>query len=255
MEKDEYRKHFELEEHHWWFAGKRAMIQSLLKSYSRFQDHGNLLDVGCGTGFNLKHFEKQFSPYGCDLSREALNFAQKRGLQKNVQAHAENLPFKNSTFDIVCLLDLLYHRNVHNDISVLKEARRVLKDEGYVLITDSAFQFLLSQHDVALHTRERYSKKKLRERLREADFSMKKISYFNFFLFPVIALVKLIKKIHMKKKGSPKSNLKAVNPVMNALLYSIMKIEAFLIRRVNFSFGSSVICLAKKETDIALPRQ
>lgn len=246
MEKQEYRKHFELEENFWWFAGKRKVVLSILKSRHILEKKVHTLDVGCGTGYNLKVFQEYGSAAGCDISLEALYYSKKRGLERIIQSNAEDLPFKDNCFDLITLLDVLYHKYVQSDVNALKETRRTLKKDGYLLITDSAFNFLRSRHDLAFHTRERYTKKSLRHRLEQADFEVVKMCYYNFFLFPLIALIRLLGKRALKRKARVESDLKPAQPVINAVLVSVLKLEALLIKRINFPFGSSILCLAKK---------
>ena len=246
MEKDEYKKHFEMEEDFWWFAGRRRIIQNVLKTSGIFGKKLEILDIGCGTGFNLKFFQAYGNSFGCDISEEALYYCQQRDLKNATCADAENLPYQNESFDLVTLLDVLYHKNVQNDINVLLEAHRVLKKGAYLLITDSAFNFLRSKHDVAFHTRERYNRKVLRERLKKANFSVSLISYFNFFLFFIVVLVRIIGKKSAKKGKKIESNLKPLHKRTNAFLYNILKFEALLLRCIRFPFGSSILCLAKK---------
>jgi hypothetical protein len=130
---------------------------------------------------------------------------------------------------------------------VLVEAYRVLKKGSYLLITDSAFNFLRSKHDVAFHTRERYNRKVLRERLEKANFSIALMSYFNFFLFFIVVLVRIMEKKAVKKGKKIESNLKPVHKRTNAFLYNILKLEASLLKYIRFPFGSSILCLAKKQ--------
>jgi len=246
MEKDEYRKHFEMEEDFWWFRGRREVILSILGSFNILDGKLDILDVGCGTGFNLTVFQTYGFPFGCDLSEEAIYFCQKRGLKNIAYADAGKLPYKDESFDLITLLDVLYHKNVQNDMKVLLEIRRVLKKGGHLLMTDSAFNFLRSSHDVVFHTRERYNRKTLGERLEKANLSIKKMSYFNFFLFLAVLTIRIIEKGRFRGSKKVESSLKPVNKKINALLLNILKFEAFLIGYVNFPFGSSILCLAKK---------
>ena len=245
MEKQEYRKHFELEQDFWWFAGKRRIILSILRSRKILAQRIHTLDVGCGTGYNLKVFQEFGSAVGCDISLEALDYSKKRGLDKIIQSNAEDLPFKDNHFDLITLLDVLYHKNVQSDVNALRECRRTLKKDGYLLITDSAFNFLRSQHDLAFHTRERYTKKSLRQRLEQADFEVAKICYYNFFLF-FLVIIRMLGKKSGARKNQVESDLKQIHPAVNSVLLSVLKLEALLIKRINLPFGSSILCLAKK---------
>jgi SAM-dependent methyltransferase len=250
VEKKEYKKHYELEEDYWWFAGKREIIKSVLNLIKRQKEGFNILDVGCGTGINLIFLQKFGKSYGCDLSKEALFFCKKRGLESVVRANAEKLPFKRSSFDLASLLDVLYHKNVRSDVKVLKSIHQVMKSEAYLIITDSAFNFLFSKHDLAIHTRERYRKKILKRRLEEAKFSVLRMSYCNFFLFLPVVLVRLFQRITLRKGAKIESNLEPVNAVFNRVLFSLLKIEARLLKHINLPFGSTILCLARKNSSL-----
>ena len=85
-----------------------------------------LLDVGCGTGIT-----SQFSEYGCfvvgaDPSIKLLQKAEKNGLKNRACAEAENLPFKDHSFDVVISITAI--QNFHDIEKGLKEIRRVGKD-------------------------------------------------------------------------------------------------------------------------------
>ena len=246
MEKDEYRKHFDLEESFWWFAGRRRIITAILDTFLPKDKEAAILDAGCGTGYNLIFLQQYGRSLGCDLSEDAVRFSLMRGLRKIARADLARLPFKPSSFRLVTLLDVLYHKNITSDLAVLGEMSKAVEPGGYLLITDSAFKFLSSRHDIAFHARERYTKKTLAERLDQAGFSILKISYFNFFLFLPVLLVRLAQKLNPFSRAKAESDLKPINRRLNSLLYGLLKFEARLIKRVSFPFGSSIICLARK---------
>lgn len=247
MEKDEYRKHFELEESFWWFRGRRKILLSLLRSH-RMPDLPLVwLDAGCGTGFNMTFFAPLGTVFGCDFSEEALAFCRKRGLKNLARADVQRLPYKNEAFDAASLLDVLYHKNIFDDVAALKDVHRTLKPGGLLLVTDSAFNVLRSRHDLAVHARERYRKKALKQKLEKAGYQVLRLSYFNFLMFPVIFLVRFTERIRRPKPDAIQSDLKAVPPLANGFLFGILKFEAFLSKRINLPWGSSLICLARKK--------
>jgi SAM-dependent methyltransferase len=250
MEKSEYQKHYELEESHWWFRGRREIFMNFLGGTKKPGEALTWLDAGCGTGFNLKFLKPFGFVFGCDSSEEALRFCRMRGLTSVVQADVSALPFKAGAYDAVSLLDVLYHKNIKDDVAALKEVGRVLNEDGFLLLTDSAFEILRSSHDVAMHGRERYRKKTLKGRLEAAGFSVERLGYFNFFLFPAVLFVRLREKmLSGKAKGTApaESNLKPVPQRLNALFRALLHVEARWIRKINFPWGSSIICLAKKK--------
>ena len=247
MEKQEYRKHFELEESFWWFAGRRQIILNVLQAFKILENPTKILDVGCGTGMNIQFFEQYGGEvFGCDLSMDALNFCQQRGIGCTAQGNGLQLPFKGESMDLATLLDVLYHKDIKSDITALEETHRILKKGGWLLITDSAFKFLRSSHDVAFHTRERYTRKVLMSRLEAAGFEVCKLSYFNFFLFPLIVAVRVWEKRKVKSQDAVQSDLKPIHPALNTLLKGILLFEAKLIKRLQLPSGSSILCLAQK---------
>lgn len=248
MEKAEYRKHFELEAGHWWFRGRRKALLALVRS-AKLDDRPLVwLDAGCGTGFNMTIWREFGEVHGCDYSVDALDFCRQRGLSNLVRADVQHLPYREGSFDAVSFLDVLYHKDISDDVSALREAHRLLKPGGAVLISDSAFAILKGPHDEAVHARERYRKKTLRRRVEAAGFEVVRLGYFNFFL-PAVLVIRLFeRRVGNKATAGPvRSDLKAVAPLPNALLTGILTVEAALIRRLNLPWGSSILCLAKKK--------
>lgn len=104
------------------------------------------------------------------------------------------------------------------------------------MITVPAYQWLWSNFDVICKHYRRYNIKSLKNVLLNNGFEIKKISYFNCFLFPAFALVRIIDKILNKTRteyGKPE--------MLNTLLYKIFS----LLRKINLPFGSSILCLCE----------
>lgn len=92
----------------------------------------SILDVGCGTGRYAKKFA--IADYvGIDFSRNMLKVAKKKVQAKFVLGDIVNMPFPDCSFDkIVCCLVISH---VHKIGAVLKEMSRVLKEDGYIVLT------------------------------------------------------------------------------------------------------------------------
>jgi len=241
-----YRQHFELEENFWWFLGRRKAIQSLLASIPNGKETPNekrfsILDVGCGTGGMFRLLESFGTVWGFDLSQEALRYCQKRNQTgRLIQGSALSLPFSENQFDIVLACDLLSHGWIDDDIKALEELARVCKKDGFLLLTDSAFDCLKGAHDRFLHGVRRYTIQAMKPRIEKSGFSIVRISYMNMSLFPVIYLWR---KLRLHQNGS---DLKAISPPLNRCLTWLFMSEAHLLKYYNLPFGSSIICLAKK---------
>jgi SAM-dependent methyltransferase len=251
MEKDEYRKHFELEENHWWFKSRRAaafgILHRALKSAS--ETPTRILDGGCGTGLNLTELEKLGSAFGCDLAPEALDFCRRRGLSRLCRADVRCLPFQSGSFNLVTLFDVLYHKDISDDVEVLREVRRVLADGGYFLMTDSALEILRGPHDQAMQGLRRYDKRILRGKLEEAGFEVVRLSYFFLAAFPAVYMTRRRERRRAARHPDeePRSDLKPVPRRLNNFLSGLFRIEAAWASRRSLPIGSTIIALARKK--------
>src|SRR3989338_7563166 len=104
----------------------------------------NLLDIGCGDGFLISCLAKKLNRkvIGLDISTEGFTKTYNQCKKFNVcnlveciKGNADNMKiFKNNKFDAVTLVYTLHHMN--NPYIVLKEAKRVLKPNGMIVIVE-----------------------------------------------------------------------------------------------------------------------
>src|SRR5262245_39523811 len=136
-----YEVMFDVEDHHWWFVGRRAIVFSQIENVlgeslgtrtstsiggaevspeSRIAQAAQegqeirILDLGWGTGSTLDHLKRYGQPHGIDLSELPLSFSRKRGHQRVLRASATELPFESDSFDLVTTLDVVEH--LDNDV-------------------------------------------------------------------------------------------------------------------------------------------
>lgn len=92
-----------------------------------------MLSVGCGSGELEDHLtELGHAVVGLDLSHPMLKRASRKGLKMLVEADARRLPFGAVRFDLVMIMESIGYLDLDE---VFKEARRVLKNGGRLLIT------------------------------------------------------------------------------------------------------------------------
>jgi SAM-dependent methyltransferase len=154
MQHHTYSIMYEVEGKHWWFLGRRKIIEGFVESICREigKRTPRILDVGCGTGANLQMLSQFGVAEGVDISSEALDFCRARGLSKVRQGAAESLPYEDASFDLVTGLDVVEH--LDNDVAGLREMRRVLRPRGRALLFVPAFMFLWGvQDDISRHRR------------------------------------------------------------------------------------------------------
>lgn len=100
-----------------------------------------VLDAGCGPGLFLCDLIKRgFKVIGLDRSEGMLKIA--KGNNNSLDSHhcfklikgdIEKLPFKSGTFNLVCSAGVIEYLNY--DSKVLSEFRRIIKDDGFLLIS------------------------------------------------------------------------------------------------------------------------
>jgi SAM-dependent methyltransferase len=235
-----------VEESHWWFVGRRQIIRSFLERLFRdvkASEHStvNILDVGCGTGANLEMLSEFGVAEGVDVSTEALSFCQARGLQNVKLGAAEALPYEDDSFDLVTGLDVVEH--LDDDLAGLKEMRRILRPGGRALLFVPAFMFLWGVQDDISNHRRRYTLKGLKRVVREAGFEVERATYVNISFFTPILLGRLF----MRATGlRPESENNITIGSLNGALGKLLGAERGPLRYLNFPFGVSIICVARR---------
>ncbi|HKR00806.1 MAG TPA: class I SAM-dependent methyltransferase [Pyrinomonadaceae bacterium] len=243
MQQHTYSIMYEVEGKHWWFSGRRRIISSFVEQICREsgQTRPRILDVGCGTGANLELLGKYGESEGVDVSEDALAFCRARGLENVRRGAAERLPYDDCTFDLVTGLDVVEH--LDDDVAGLTEMRRVLKPGGHALLFVPAFMFLWGVQDDVSHHRRRYTIKGLRRVVEAAGMKVERATYANISFFAPILLGRALMKLTGLRPASENNiNVSALNGVLGRILGS----ESALLRHMNFPFGVSAICVARR---------
>src|ERR1043165_9149320 len=225
MQQHTYAIMDEVEGSHWWFVGRRKILESFLDSIVEKLNAEptkvgtpkklRILDVGCGTGANLEMLSQYGDAEGVDVSDEALEFCRKKGLTAR-KGLAETLPFDDETFDITTALDVIEH--LDDDVAGLKEMFRVTKRGGYSLIFVPAFMWLWGVQDDISHHRIRYTKRQSVERLEKAGYAVERSTYANLTFFPpILAGRALMKLTGIKPESENNVNVFALNGIFGSL--------------------------------------
>ena len=243
MKKDFEKKYHDVETDHWWFKSRRNYLLDLLKDVPK---ESKILDIGCSSGIFLKDLENLgFKPenlFGIDISEIAIENCKANGLQHCFVMDAQNITL-TETFDIIIASDCLEH--LEDDKKALKNWKSLLKIGGVMYVFVPAFMSLWSYHDeVNMHHR-RYTNAELKSKLTAENLEIQKASYWNFFLFlPVYGFRKLSSVFQKNKKGE--SDISIGNSVVNSTLLQLIMFENKLLKAVNFPFGVSTFCIAKR---------
>lgn len=244
MEQHTYGIMNDVEDKHWWFVGRRAILESFLREIVQGLKPGvespKILDVGCGTGANLEMLKQFGESEGVDVSDDALEFCRQKGLKVH-KGLAEELPFPDESFDLVTALDVVEH--LDDDVAGLKEMYRILKKDGKTLIFVPAFMWLWGVQDDISNHRIRYTRREIVERLETAGFMIERATYANITFFaPILAGRVLMKLTGIKPESENNVNVSA----LNGFFGRIFSAERYWLRKADFPFGVSIVIVAKK---------
>jgi ubiquinone/menaquinone biosynthesis C-methylase UbiE len=101
-----------------------------------------ILDVGCGVGTFAFHSARAGAKaIGLDYSRESINIARKMterfGVGEStrfITGTIDDLPFEDKYFDKIVASDIIEHISHEEKDVMLKEMKRVLKDDGIIVV-------------------------------------------------------------------------------------------------------------------------
>jgi SAM-dependent methyltransferase len=232
---------YEVEDTHWWYVGRRRIIQSLVEKISTTLKLQRILDVGCGTGANLKMLAAFGNAEGVDISPQAVDFCHERGLDSVKLGAIEQLPYDDDSFELVTALDVIEH--LDDDIAGLREMRRVLRRDGRILVFVPAFMFLWGVQDDVSEHRRRYTLPRLLKAVEEAGFAVEWSSYANIsFFLPVLAVRSVMRWLGLRADTEYGIN---ISP-MNGPFSSLFAAERFVFKRGRLPFGVSAVCIARR---------
>ncbi|HEY2974427.1 MAG TPA: class I SAM-dependent methyltransferase [Pyrinomonadaceae bacterium] len=242
MKKDFAQEYGDLEQWHWWFRGRRKILEFVLREeLSDAAVSRRILSVGCGPAPGLKWLSPfagvEGKVFGLDI--EPLHA---RGVGEGlgfVVGSLETAPLRSASFDVVVALDVLEH--LDDDHLSLCEAVRLVKPGGLLLLTVPALPSLWGGQDVVSEHRRRYTRRTLRKLFDDLSLSGYWIKYFNTFLFPLAASVRLVRRV-IGKGNRARSDFEDNRPgIINETLAWLFGAESFLIRRAPFPFGVSLV--------------
>jgi SAM-dependent methyltransferase len=236
----------ELDEHHWWYRGRRMIVRTELDRLKLPLD-ARVLDAGCGSGRMLQELADYGTVSGIELDPDAAAFAASRGLSDVRVGRLEELPWDTDSFDLITCLDVIEH--TPDDRRTLTELGRVSRPGGSLLLTVPAYQALWSLHDVANHHYRRYSRRTLRVAALEAGWRVKRMTSFNSVLLAPAAVVRLAQRRRSADDGYT-PELKLGPSWLNELLERPLRGEArWLARGRTLPVGLSLMALLENPED------
>jgi len=238
---------YNLEEGYWWYVAMRKITDSIVADDLRGRAL-TVLDAGCGTGYNIHHYEKAgHTVFAFDIAEAAIAFVRKRGFRKVVRASVAEIPYRSATFDFAYCMDVLDELPLDQSEKAMREIQRVLKPGGMFLLRVPAFDWMRSSHDDQFDTVHRYSRSELDAMLSRAGLEPRFTSYANSLLFPVVMLSRAMKKVGVDR-GTDTKPLPRFLTWADPIFRNLLAAEALALgARRRLPFGLSVIGYAQKK--------
>lgn len=241
MQRDTFDEMARVQDRHWWFTGRKAVLSNVIRSL-QLPPNVRILEVGAGTGANLAMLREFGEVVGCEADPPSREFCVANGWDVRPGTLPDGLAAVGGTYGLICLFDVLEH--VEQDSESLAALVRLLDPNGGVLlIACPANPWLYGEYDRLLHHFRRYTLSGLRGLVERTGLTVVRAGFYNTILFPLVVAGRLVEKIRPPKKIDA---LAMPPPPLNALMAWCMAAEGAIARRMLFPFGTSVLVAARR---------
>ena len=241
MERAVYDRMGAAEAEHWWFTGRRAVLQGLIRRHCPLPAGARVLEAGCGTGGNLAMLAAlgHLEAFEYDADARAVASA-KGGFPVAKGALPDRVDLPDDTYHLIALFDVLEH--IEQDGPALRTLGRKLDPAGRLLISVPAMPWLWSHHDEAHHHFRRYTRASLRTVIESAGLEVTSLGYFNTLLFPAAVAQRMVGRLTGSK--APADALPA--PWLNGVLGAVFRAERHFIGSLPMPFGLSLYAVVRQ---------
>jgi SAM-dependent methyltransferase len=228
MDRDYERQTHEAEDRHWWYRGRRKVLDGVVAGLG-LPAPARILDAGCGSGRNMVEFAHLGEVTGVELSDTSVALARARDVGEVVEGSVLEMPFADDSFDLAVSLDVIEH--LDDDLAAMRELRRTVAPGGALLVTVPAYQWLWSGHDEINHHHRRYTHRTLQRVAERAGWKQARTTYFNSLLLPAAIVLRVLDRVNRAKTTETSLDLWVPPEPVNWLLERPLTLESALIAR------------------------
>lgn len=215
-----------VEDRHWWYRERRALLARELRRLGAAPDRRRAVEIGAAGGGNcLVMRDFGYDVLATEFLPEGVEIARARGLTA-IQADARDLPLPDADRDLVVAFDVLEH--IAEDEVAAAEIHRVLRPGGTALIAVPADMRLWSAFDeLSGHVR-RYDRPRLTALIEGAGLRIEALRSWNVLLRPAVALRRRPTTARPASDSTLRHDVTAVHPLLNTTLGAIVRLERHL---------------------------
>jgi SAM-dependent methyltransferase len=251
MQQDIYAQMNDLEGEHWWFCARRKYLDKLISLlYKEGPEAHQYCEIGAGTGGNLALLAKFAMIDVVEMNSDARDWIKEKNIDGVQTIHSGHLPDNvtlDKKYDAIFALDVIEH--IDDDFNSLKRIKDFLKEDGCLVTTVPAYQWLWSPHDEIHHHKHRYTKTHYCNLLRQAGYEVTYSSYFNTLLFPLAAVNRVVNKVRSTLGFKEQTGAEMPGTMINTLFEKIFNIESLWAGKLSIPFGLSIVVVAQLRSE------
>jgi SAM-dependent methyltransferase len=234
-----------LEEWHWWFRGRRRILEAVLRREVSDRRVLRIASLGCGPARGVEWLAEipiaRSRVVGIDLDP---GHGRARGRDVDfVAARLEALPLAGGAFEMVVALDVLEH--LVDDAAGLEEAGRLVAPGGLLVVTVPALPSLWGRQDEVSEHYRRYTRRSLLDLFARAGLHRPRITHFNTLLFAPVAAVRWTRRALGTSSAGGSDFAKNRPGLLNDLLAHLFAAERHLVGRVPLPAGVSLLAMLR----------
>jgi SAM-dependent methyltransferase len=254
MRSAQFQLHASVEDSHWWFVGRRRIMQDLVREVLPASGRPTVVDVGCGTGANLAALGEDYHCVGIDPSREAIELARRRFPGRRfLCGHApRDLGEVMGEARLLLLMDVLEH--VPDDFAFLSGLLAASAPGTRFLVTVPANPSFWSAHDESNGHYRRYDADRLQRVWSGLPVTTLLLSHYNARLYPIAHAVRSWSRWRGRATGRAGTDVSLPIRPLNEGLAAIFAGESRVLvdllrgrRRRRYEAGLSLVALLRRD--------
>ncbi len=259
MQLPQFQVHAALEDRHWWFLGRRAIVRAILERLLPSRE-ALIVDAGCGTGGNTAMFAQTWRCIGIDPIQEAIVAARGRypGVDFRVGTAPDDVRQDIVAADAVLLLDVLEH--VEDDFALVSHILSTMKPGAYLLLLVPADLALWGPHDRGFEHYRRYDASRLRLLWQRLPTTELLLSPCNSRLYWPVRFARAFTRLMGRSLGASDTDVSLPPRTLNTVLRNLFASETSRLLRVlegrarPFTHGVSLLAVLRREAGGIVPR-